>query len=386
MKIKWQIKKIENSLQNIPKLGSLLRSDYLREGKFPVIDQGQDFIAGYTNDESLIFKDCLPVIIFGDHTRALKFVDFPFAVGADGTKILKPIDEFDPMFFYYVLESLELGSRGYARHFKLLKEQEIPLPPLETQKEIVAKLDEKFAKLKEAKNLRKKAFADTEKILAQTLRGIFQEGKQKGWEELFFGNEKYLKIIDGDRGKNYPTKSEFASEGYCLFLSTSNVRKGYFDFTRMDFISKEKDQSLRKGKVSRGDVILTTRGTLGNSAFYDNYIPYDNIRINSGMLVLRPDQSRVLSQYIIYIINSNEFIKKIQEANSGSAQPQLPIKVLSNLSFPLPPLSEQLKIVTKLDKLSEKIRELRELQKSQLEDMKKLEKAYLREAFQGELI
>lgn len=298
---------------------------------------------------------------------------------------------FNKYLYYFLISSTELlNSLGSGSTFleisgSRLKELEIPLPPLDEQKEIVAKLDEKFAKLREAKQLREEAIADADRVLSATLREIFNEGKEKGWEDLYFGNEDYLKIIDGDRGKNYPTKAEFTPDGYCLFLNTSNVRKGNFDFIKMDFITKEKDESLRKGKLSRGDVILTTRGTLGNSAYYDDSIHYENVRINSGMVVLRTDHKKVLPQYLIYIINSNEFIKKTQEANSGSAQPQLPIKVLSKLSFPLPPLTEQKEIVTRLDTLSEKLRTLRELQQSQLADLKKLEKAYLREAFNGEL-
>ena len=258
---------------------------------------------------------------------------------------------------------------------------EIPLPSITEQKKIVARVEKLLAKVKEANRLRAEARAAAQSLLSAELHKIFEEGNKKGWEDVFFGDQKYLQIIDGDRGKNYPTKLEFSQEGYCLFLSTSNVRNGNFNFSKMDFITKEKDESLRKGKVSRGDLILTTRGTLGNSAYYDNSIPYENIRINSGMVVLRTEKKKLLPQYLIYIINSDEFIIKTKEANSGSAQPQLPIKVLSKLAFLLPPLAEQKKIVARLDALSAKLKKIEEYQKSAESDLDRLEQSILHQAF-----
>ena len=82
----------------------------------------------------------LPVVVFGDHTRAFKFVDFPFVRGADGTQVLKPKAGIDPLFFYYACRAIELPSRGYNRHFKALKEQEIPTPPLQEQRSVAQTL------------------------------------------------------------------------------------------------------------------------------------------------------------------------------------------------------------------------------------------------------
>ncbi|MEI6568526.1 MAG: restriction endonuclease subunit S, partial [Verrucomicrobiota bacterium] len=106
-------------------------------GRFPVVDQGQEFIAGYCDDQSKVIDFDLPLIIFGDHTRCFKYVDFPFVLGADGTKVLLPKKElYDPRFYYFALLSLKLPSRGYNRHFKVLNECKIPLPPLPEQKKI----------------------------------------------------------------------------------------------------------------------------------------------------------------------------------------------------------------------------------------------------------
>jgi len=118
-------------------VGKVKRGEYLPYGTFPIIDQSQDYIAGYSNDEPLVYKDELPVVIFGDHTRVFKYVDFPFICGADGTKVLLPNKELiDPEYYYYCLSNLNIPSKGYNRHYRLLKEQQIPLPPPPEQRTI----------------------------------------------------------------------------------------------------------------------------------------------------------------------------------------------------------------------------------------------------------
>jgi len=122
------------------KITKLQTSDYLEEGAFPIIDQGASFICGYTDDAEALWPYGLPVIVFGDHTRILKFVDFPFVIGADGTQCITPAPGLDARYLYYSLQSLDLLGEGYARHFKMLKERTIPVPDVAEQIEIAAQL------------------------------------------------------------------------------------------------------------------------------------------------------------------------------------------------------------------------------------------------------
>lgn len=120
----------------------IVGKDYLIEGRFPIIDQGSNFCSGYTNSKELLCKTELPCIIFGDHTRVLKYIDTPFALGADGVKVLKPIKGLDERYLFYFLKNLDIPSAGYSRHFKFLKEKKIRYPlQLSEQKRIVAILD-----------------------------------------------------------------------------------------------------------------------------------------------------------------------------------------------------------------------------------------------------
>ncbi|MHB8338970.1 MAG: restriction endonuclease subunit S [Ignavibacteriaceae bacterium] len=172
------------------------------------------------------------------------------------------------------------------------------------------------------------------------------------WKEYKLSNAP-LKIIDGDRGKNYPSQEEFYDTGDCLFLSTRNVRKAGFDFSSKQYITAEKDGLLRKGKLCRNDIVLTTRGTIGNLAFFNNKVPYDNIRINSGMVIIRPEIMALNPNYCFYLFRGLQ--KDFETFTSGSAQPQLPIKDLNEMNISLPGLSEQRAIASILSSLDDKI-------------------------------
>ena len=139
----------------------ILRRDYLCSGSLPVVDQGQTSIAGYTNDPNAAYNGPLPVILFGDHTRIFKYVDFPFALGADGVKVLRPTPSYDPKFIYYYMKSLEIPARGYSRHFKFLKQITFPLISLFEQHRIVEILD----RVDRLRRLRAGADAKADRIL-----------------------------------------------------------------------------------------------------------------------------------------------------------------------------------------------------------------------------
>ena len=139
-----------------------------------------------------------------------------------------------------------------------------------------------------------------------------------------------IELIDGDRGSNYPSKDEFSNEGYCLFLDASNITEKGFDFSSTQFITKDKDEKLRKGKLKRNDIVMMTRGSVGNVALYDESVKYDNIRINSGMIIIRChyDYDAV---FLYYMLKCNFIKKQINDIMSGSVQKQLPVSLIKSL-------------------------------------------------------
>ena len=113
--VDWQRVTFDEAFTDITaKATKVDQSEFLHSGKYPIVDQGQTFIAGYTDGEELVWGNDLPVVIFGDHTRILKYVDFPFVLGADGTKVLKPNKDILPLFASYQLLSFDIPSAGYS--------------------------------------------------------------------------------------------------------------------------------------------------------------------------------------------------------------------------------------------------------------------------------
>lgn len=163
-----------------------------------------------------------------------------------------------------------------------------------------------------------------------------------------------IEVIDGDRGKNYPHKDELLETGYCLFLSAKNVTQSGFSFSDNQFIAKEKDQLLNKGKLNRGDIVITTRGTVGNVALYSDDIPYENVRINSGMLIVRCGES-IDNFYLYQVMRSKWFYNQLLSIQSGSAQPQLPKSHFLQMNIPLPDIETQKRIANILLSINEKI-------------------------------
>ncbi len=99
---------------------------YKKEGLFPIVSQSKDLISGFSDDEQLLNKISKPIIIFGDHTQVVKYIDFDFVLGADGTKILTVTNDYNPKFIYYLIKSIDLHSNKYARHYSKLRKEKIP--------------------------------------------------------------------------------------------------------------------------------------------------------------------------------------------------------------------------------------------------------------------
>lgn len=188
--------------------------------------------------------------------------------------------------------------------------------------------------------------------------------------------DNLVEFIDGDRGKNYPTFDEFTPEGFCLFLNASNVTSSGFNFDTCMFVTEEKDKAMNKGHLSAFDIVLTSRGTLGNVALYDKNVPYKNIRINSGMLIMRPKIERISPYFIYALLKSRRMKIAIEQFRSGSAQPQLPIKNLQKISFDIPDDDIILKTVdTQFQALEETISK----NKCEIDKLKALSSVFLAE-------
>jgi len=250
-----------------------------------------------------------------------------------------------------VIEQFERKKQGVAQlnlSLKDINEISIPLPGKDKQIELA----ELFDKVVGVISKRNKELSVLDDLIKARFVEMFGDPIINSFGIDTKSMTDVCEIIDGDRGKNYPTADEFSDEGYCLFLNAKNVTSTGFNFATCMFVTKEKDEVLRKGKLSRGDVVLTTRGTLGNLAFYTEDIPFEHVRINSGMVILRMKQDVVDEVYFIeqFKMQLADIREKIA---SGSAQPQLPISAMNKINILTPNIEKQRQFadfVRKVDK------------------------------------
>jgi type I restriction enzyme M protein len=257
--------------------------------------------------------------------------------------VIEAMETVDPALYAFLFRSSRFNDAvmGQLKGAQLPRigwssfaELQIPLPPLAVQREIVAEID-----------IYQRVINGARTVLDNYRPHI---PIHPDWPIPTFEAAPF-EIIDGDRGTNYPSKEDFFPSGHCLFLNTKNVRSDGFKFDELEFISPEKDQALRKGKLERGDVLLTTRGTIGNTALYDASVEFEHIRINSGMLIFRPDPTKLSSSYLFHFFQSDNFKAQREAIVSGAAQPQLPIRSLNEARVPLPPIDTQQAIVAEIE-------------------------------------
>jgi type I restriction enzyme S subunit len=259
---------------------------------------------------------------------------------------LRAKDSYSSDFLYYVLKYqvkyLKAVANGAVFDTIVLNtfdKMKLYVPELYIQKKI-AKILSAYDDLIEANNRRIELLEQTAQELYQEWfvrfrfpeheKVKFENGLPEGWSYIRFG--KAIDIIDGDRGLNYPKQEDFFSKGECLFLNAGNVTSKGFDFSSCCYITKEKDTILRKGKLQHGDVVLTTRGTVGNTAYFNDMMTFSEMRINSGMVILR--NTGIISPEYIYSSLKHEYLQKLMLMYaSGSAQPQLPIKDMKRMKI-----------------------------------------------------
>ena len=205
------------------------QKEYLLKGKWPVIDQGQHFIGGYSDADELIYTDELPVIIFGDHTRNVKYIDFQFIQGADGVKVLKPQSFIYSKFLFWLLKGTPFPSLGYRRHFPVLKKMVAPLPPLDEQQRLVARIESLFAKLDAAKAKVQTVFDSHETRKAALLHDAFagkltaKWRKEQGLSLNVWRIEKLENLCEKITCGKTP-KNDIAPQGEIPYLKVYNIQ------------------------------------------------------------------------------------------------------------------------------------------------------------------
>ncbi|MGB3459785.1 MAG: restriction endonuclease subunit S [Halobacteriota archaeon] len=356
-------------------------STYLKEGKYPIIDQGANHIAGYTKDESLVYKHEGPVIVFGDHTRIFKYIDFNFAIGADGTKIIHPnLNVVNPQYLYFVLKSADFPDDGYSRHYKYLKFLEIPLPPtLEDQKRIANELERKMA---EIDKMRQAALSQKEAIAAMQgaiLREVFpyKEGDKlpEGW--------RWVKLKKISMNIQYGiSKSSLPNKVGPKLLRITDIQEGKVDWSKVPYCQCNGDEE-ENYLLEDGDMVFTRTGaTTGKSFLVESP---DYALFASYLIRVQCDKTIANPNYLYSFFQSPNYWYLINQKSRGGTLAGFNATMLSELEIPLPPtLNDQIRIASELERKMAEIEKMRHAANNQLEAIEALPGAILRMAFDFE--
>lgn len=423
---------VHTSITNFEKVKT---KDYLESGLLPVIDQGKNYIGGYSNEVNWAISSEKPVTIFGDHTRCLKFVDFDFIAGADGTKILVANDFLDPKLFHYFLQAIELPDRGYGRHFKLLQESFFPLPPLPEQIRIADKLDTLLARV-EAGRERLAHMPTLLSRLRQSILSAAVSGElTREWRELqapinngendLLEIQKFKKswamnnsnhnearrvlgfssdkITDSHYNFELPESwtlatieqsvlmvvdchnktAPYVDSGYPL-IRTTNIRDGRFNQKDLKFVHQETyDYWSKRAKPESGDIIFTREAPMGEAAIIPEAAQYC---LGQRTMLFKPAGELTNVKFLLFVIYSNEFAQQYGHGAVGSGVQHLRVGDVGNLILPFPPLPEQAEIVRRVELLFARVDALERQTQAAAKTYDLLTPALLQKAFRGELV
>ena len=375
MKKGWQTQPFEDCIEKVTYSSKIQRKDFLNEGAYPVISQENDFINGYWDDEGDLFRVSTPIVVFGDHTKVLKYVDFDFVLGADGVKVLIPREFLLPKYFFYHLQSANLDSLGYARHYRLLKDLAIAYPPLPEQHRIVAILDKAFDGIATAKANAEKNLQNARALFDSHLNAVFSQ-QGKGWEK------KTLDEVCDFRGGGTPSKAvQKFWEGKIPWVSPKDMKSEVISDS-IDHISMEAVDCSATSIIPKGSVLIVVR-----SGILARIVPMAvagrELTINQDLKALCPKNT--IESLFLYNLLESKMPVLLSLVSRGATVHRLITDQIRSLSLWLPPKPEQTHIVKELNLLREETQRLESVYRQKLAALDALKKSLLNQAFTGNL-
>ena len=374
MKAGWQTKPFEGCIEKVSYTSKIQRKDFLDAGAYPIISQEDAFINGYWDTETDLFHVTTPIVVFGDHTKVLKYVDFDFVLGADGVKVLQPLDFLLPKFFFYQLRAAILDSLGYARHYKLLKELEIAYPGRPEQRRIVAILEQAFDNIAAAKANAEKNLQNARALFESHLQSVFTQ-RGEGWEDKTL--EQIATTFGRGKSKHRPRNDKILYGGKYPFIQTGDVRNSEHFIT--EYSQTYSDTGLAQSKLwPKGTICITIAANIAETGIlsFDACFPDSVI----GLVTNQQEADVGFVEYLLQL-----FKARIQAMGQGSAQANINMGTFENERFPFPSVPEQKQIVAKLDNLRAETQRLESIYQRKLAALEVLKKSLLHQAFSGEL-
>lgn len=343
MKHDWEWRSFEACLEKVIYTKKLQSSDYLSEGKYPIVSQEEGLISGYWDNDDDVFRITKPIVIFGDHTRVLKYIDFNFVLGADGVKILQPIDDIRAKFLYYYLKWFNVPSLGYSRHYKLLKECSVPVPALAVQERIVGELD----KVREVIEKKKEQMKGLDSLAQSIFYDMFGDPveNEKGWEVKKLGE-----IGELSRGvsKHRPRNAPELLDGTMPLIQTGDVSNSGMYIT--EYHSTYSDLGVKQSRIwGKGTLCITIAANIGKCSIltFEACFP-------DSVVGFIPSKD-TCTEYMYFVFGSIQ--KSLEDNAMGVAQKNINLGILNQISLALPPLSLQQAFAEKVETI-EKQKEL----------------------------
>ena len=308
--------------------------DYLEMGKYAIIDQGQELIGGYSNDNSSLCKATLPVIIFGDHTKHLKYIDFPFCLGADGTKVLRPkTNNIDEKYLYYFLQSIELEDAGYSRHYKFLKEIKIPLPPLPEQKRIAAILDHADA----LRRQRQRALNQLNKLSQSIFYDMFGDPRVNKHQ---FATVELSELIRKDDKINYGVVQPGGDfDSGVPLIRAADISSSDFVIGDAKKIDPEIEKKYLRSRLKGDEILIACVGSVGATCLARSNFKGANIARAVSRVSI--DSTLANREFIFEQIKTPAIQNYFTSEIRAVAQPTLNIKHIKETKIIFPPLEQQ---------------------------------------------
>lgn len=371
----WKSYPFEQCIEKVKNTRKIPASKFKLTGDFPIVSQEKSLVNGYWDIHEDVITVNKPVVVFGDHTKNIKYVDFSFVKGADGTKVFLPKSFIDSKFFFYQLMTIKLPELGYARHYKHLKRATFCIPDYVTQELIVSKLDQAFQGIDQAIENTEKNLENVEELFQNTRHKILSANKE-GWKI-----QPLRDVCIVERGSSpRPIKKYLTDDGdgvnWIKIGDTKNVNKYIFDTNQK--ITKEGAEKSRR--VDSGDFILSNSMSYGKP-----YIMKTTGYIHDGWFKLK-FLDFIDSEYMYHLLSSKNVVEQFHNLANGSVVKNISGDLVKKVLLPIPTKEEQLKITVDLDTLEKHINELKSKYNEKLSNLKELKMSILEKAFKGELV
>lgn len=344
------------------------KDEYSFIGEYSIIDQGKEFIAGYYNSNQGISSSG-PHIVFGDHTRIFKYVDFPILLGADGTKLLAAkISDVNMKYLYYFFNTLSLPNDGYSRHFKYLKQVVIPLPNIQYQNKIANILDQ----AQRLVDKRKEQIALLDELVQSVFYDMFGDPvlNKKGWHADLLGNK--CNVFRG--GSPRPIKNYLGGDIPWIKIGDATNGENIYLYDTKEKIIEE---GVKKSRlVPKGSLIFANCGV---SLGFARIIKFDGC-IHDGWLSFESISNDINKIYLLKLLNLyTDYFRKT--APEGT-QPNLNTKIMKDFKIIIPPIDLQVEYVNTILKMEQQ----KELLNKSLAELETNFHSLMQRAFRGELV